>query len=302
MSRLRASLVLALSLIATLALPGCRRAAPTEGLSAAGQTGKRYPVQGKVIGINMASGEVELEAAAIPGYMDAMTMPYKLKDPAVLNELHAGDLLRATLIVTDTSSVLDQIVITGETKPVAKPTSDLQPLTPGEPVPDFALLNQSGRVVHLGQYRGRVLLVTFVYTRCPLADYCPRMSRNFAEIDKALAADPALYAKTHLLSISFDPKYDTPAVLRSYGGAYTGNYSNEKFEHWEFAAPDQKDLSKVLSFFDVAATPEQNKTVTHSLSTVAIGADGKVYKWYGSNDWTPAQIVADVKSSLGRRA
>jgi protein SCO1/2 len=264
---------------------------------------KRYPVTGKVMGINAASGEVELDAAAIPGFMDAMTMPYKLKDPAVLSELHAGDTLRATLVVTDTSDVLDEIVVTGESKPVAAPVaSDLQPLVPGEEVPNFALVNQDGHVVHLDQYRGRVLLVTFVYTRCPLADYCPRMSRNFAAVDKALAADPGVYAKTHLLSISFDPKYDTPAVLRSYGGAYTGNYTHEKFDHWEFAAPAEQDLAKVLHFFDVAATPEKDKTVTHSLSTVVVGVDGKVSKWYATNEWTPAELVADAKKALGQGA
>jgi protein SCO1/2 len=259
---------------------------------------KKYPIHGRVVGINAASGEVELDAAAIPGYMDAMAMPYKLKDPAVLSELHSGDMLRATLVVSDSSAVLDEIVITGQAKPVAKPVGELQPLVPGEQVPDFALRNQSDKLVHLAQYRGRVLLVTFVYTRCPLADYCPKMSRNFAAVDKALAADPALYAKTHLLSISFDPTYDTPAVLRSYGGAYTGNYTHETFNHWEFAAPSKADLAKVLQFFDVAATPEQDRTVTHSLSTVAIGTDGKVYKWYPSNDWTPAEIVGDVKQAL----
>jgi protein SCO1/2 len=256
------------------------------------------------MGINAASGEVELDAAAIPGFMDAMVMPYKLKDPAVLAELHAGDTLRATLIVPEQESgggsVLDEVVITGQARPVAKLATDLQPPVPGQSVPDFALLDQSGKTIHLGQYRGRVLLVTFVYTRCPLADYCPRMSRNFAEIDKALAADPKLYAKTHLLSISFDPKYDTPAVLRSYGGAYTGNYTHETFDHWEFAAPNERDLAAVLKFFDVAATPEQNRTVTHSLSTMVIAPDGKVYKWYGSNDWTPSAVVADVHQALGK--
>ena len=300
MFRLRA-LAAVVCLAASTLLPGCHSSGGVAGqsASASAETGKRYPVQGKVVGINTQSGEVELDAAAIPGFMDAMTMPYKLKDPSVLSELHPGDTLRATLIVTDTSSVLDEIVITGQAKPVAGPASDLQPLVPGELVPDFALLNQSGRVVHLAQYRGRVLLVTFVYTRCPLADYCPRMSRNFAAVDKALAADPDVYKKTHLLSISFDPKYDTPAVLRSYGGAYTGNYTNEKFEHWEFAAPSALDLGNVLNFFDVAATPEKDKTVTHSLSTVVIGADGRVYKWYPTNEWTPAEIVADAKQALG---
>ncbi len=277
-------------------LTGCR---PSGQAPAAGNAdGKSYPIEGRVIGVNTASGEVELDAKAIPGYMDAMAMPYKLKDPSVLGELHAGDTLRARLVASGGAEVLDQVVITGESKPVAAPASNLRPLTPGESVPDFALLNQSGRTIHLAQYKGRALLITFVYTRCPLADYCPRMSRNFAAVDKALAAEPPVYAKTHLLSVSFDPKYDTPPVLRSYGGAYTGNYSKETFSHWEFAAPPMQDLSKVLAFFDVAATPEKDRTVTHSLSTILVAPDGTVAKWYPSNDWTPAQIVADVRQAL----
>jgi protein SCO1/2 len=143
--------------------------------------------------------------------------------------------------------------------------------------------------------------MTFIYTRCPLADYCPRISRNFARLDQMLASSPELYAKTHLLSVSFDPAYDTPKVLRSYGGAYTGNYTNENFAHWDFAAPPQKELGKVLNFFLVGITPEKDKTVTHSLSTIVITPDGKVYKWYPDNGWTPDQLLADVKEILKQR-
>jgi protein SCO1/2 len=150
-------------------------------------------------------------------------------------------------------------------------------------------------MIHLGQFRGKILLITFIYTRCPLADYCPRMSRNFAELDRALAKDPALYAKTHLLSVSFDPKYDTPAVLKSYGGSYTGKFTQEKFEHWDFAAPPVKELPDVLKFFVLGVTPEKDKTITHSLSTLVVGPDGKVANWYGTNDWTPDQLLKDVK-------
>jgi protein SCO1/2 len=101
----------------------------------------------------------------------------------------------------------------------------------------------------LKQYHGKLLLMTFIYTRCPLSDYCPRMSRNFAEIDKALSTDPALYAKTHLLSVSFDPKNDTPKVLKSYGAAYTGRYVKETFGHWEFAAPSEAELPKTVRWW-----------------------------------------------------
>jgi protein SCO1/2 len=152
-------------------------------------------------------------------------------------------------------------------------------------------------MIHLNQFHGKILLATFIYTRCPLADYCPRMSHNFAKIDQILAKDPTLYKETHLLSISFDPVYDTPAVLRSYGGAYTGNYTKETFSHWDFAAPPEKELPKVTQFFDVGVTPGENKTLTHSLSTVIIGKDGKVVVWYPSNDWTPEDVVAAIKKA-----
>jgi protein SCO1 len=240
-----------------------------------------------------------LDAAAIPGYMDAMSMPYKLRQPNQLSELHPGDKINATLYVSDggvqnSSAVLDNIVITAQASPDYKPAADYHVPTRGDAVPNFQFLNQSDRTIDIRQFRGKVLLLTFIYTRCPLADYCPRMSHNFAQLNRVLSADPRLRAHTHLLSISFDPSYDTPKVLKSYGSAYTGNYSKETFQHWDFAAPPKKELTKVLEFFDVGATPEQNHTITHSLSTVVITPAGKVYSWYPTNDWTPQQLLGDV--------
>ena len=290
-----------LSFIAFAAIAGftgCRGGSLQENpnqVESASQDVKQYKVRGVVVSTDTAKGVVTLDAEAIPGYMDAMMMPYTLKNPGVIGELHPADTITATLFASKSSSVLDEIVIVGHAKADYKPPVAYRPLNAGDPVPDFKLLNQNGKLIHIGQFRGKVLLVTFIYTRCPLADYCPRMSRNFAKLDKALAADPGLDTKTHLLSVSFDPEYDTPAVLRSYGGSYTGNYTQEKFAHWDFAAPPRAELAKVLQFFLVGATPEKDRTITHSLSTIMIGPDGKIYKWYPTNDWTPEQLLADVK-------
>jgi len=282
-------------LAAVMALnAGCKRTAPDSASSAQPQ-GKQYPVKGKVVSTDPATGEVVLDAEAIPGFMGAMAMPYKLRTPNILSELHPGDQITATLYVTDTSDLLDQIVITGTAQPDYKPPIQYHVPAAGDAVPDFKFLNQSGKRISIGDFKGKVLLVTFIYTRCPLPEYCVRMSRNFATIDKALAADPVLYAKTHLLTLSFDPDYDTPAVLRSYGGAYTGKYTQESFAHWDFAAPSKADLESVDKFFDVGVTPEKDKTITHSLSTAVIGPDGKVFTWYPTNDWTPDQVLADIK-------
>lgn len=256
---------------------------------------KQYHVRGVVVSTDASKGSVTLDGDAIPGYMEAMIMPYQLKDPTVISELHPGDTITATLLASNDSDLLDEIDVIKQAKADYVPPVTYHPLDPGTPVPDFKLLNQSDRMIHLGQFHGKILLITFIYTRCPLADYCPRMSRNFAELDRALAKDPALYAKTHLLSVSFDPKYDTPAVLKSYGGSYTGKFTQEKFEHWDFAAPPEKELPDVLKFFVLGVTPEKDKTITHSLSTIVVGPDGKVAKWYGTNDWTPDELLKDVK-------
>lgn len=285
-----------------LVLCGCHgNPTPARNQPITDPNAKHYAVRGKIVAVDAARGEIVLDAAAIPGYMEAMTMPYKLQNPSIISELHPGDSITATLIATDNSDRLDQIVIVAQAKPDYKPSYFFNPIKPGDQVPDFQLLNQSAKQIHLNQFRGKILLMTFIYTRCPLADYCPRMSRNFAQIDKVLAADPELYKKTHLLSVSFDPEYDTPQVLRSYGSAYTGKYTNEKFEHWDFAAPDKDDLAPVLRFFGVGATPEKDKTITHSLSTILIGPDGKVFKWYPTNDWAPEQVINDVKQLISEQ-
>lgn len=291
-----AQATIAFAMLMTMA--GCHRPAGTGGQQDAGSV-KHYMMRGRVVEVDSDQKSVTISHEAIPGFMGAMTMPYQVKDPNVLTELHPGDRITATLVDEDERKFyLDNFVITAQANPDYKPAKQYHVPQAGDAVPDFALLNQSGKTIHLSQFRGKVLLITFIYTRCPLSDYCPRMSRNFAEINKALAADPKLYAQSHLLSISFDPAYDMPKVLTSYGGAYTEKYSKEKFEHWDFAAPNEKDLPAVEQWFNVGVTPGDSNSLTHSLSTLLIGRDGKVLKWYPTNDWKPADVVADVKQAV----
>jgi protein SCO1 len=284
----------------TLPMAGCHSNSPPDAAMRSGPA-KQYAMKGIVVGTDPAHGEVTVDTEAIPGFMDAMTMPYKVKDPNVLQDLHPGDRMTGVLLVADDRTLLDQIVITAQAQPDYKPQAQYHVPAPGDLVPDFRLTNQSGRQITLRQFRGKALLITFIYSRCPLSDYCPRMSRNFASIDKSLQADPALYRRTHLLSISFDPAYDSPAVLRSYGEAYTGNYTKEKFEHWDFAAPEKVDLPKLLEFFDVGATPGENHTITHSLSTAVISPDGKVAQWYPTNDWKVEDVLNELKRAGGTK-
>jgi protein SCO1/2 len=288
-----------LAVITLLAgLIGCRQNTSSPAHSTSQQ--KTFTIRGKVVATN--GTHVTLDGEDVPGFMEAMTMDYKLKDPSVASELHPGDRITAKVLADKdgdsyTNVQLDNIVVIAQARPDYKPPISYHVPTAGDPVPDFHLINQSDRTIHLDQFKGKLVLMTFIYTRCQLADFCPRMSRNFADIDHALAAEPALYNETHLLSVSFDPAYDTPKVLRSYGGAYTGNYTNEKFLHWDFAAPTEKDLPAVTQFFNVGVTPGDSKSLTHSLSTILIGKDGKIIAWYPTNDWDPKEVLAAIRKA-----
>jgi protein SCO1 len=285
----------------TMHLAGCR--AGSSG-GAAKVEPKSYHLRGKIVAVG--TGEVTVNAGAIPGLMDAMTMGYKLVDPTIASELHVGDIITAKVVVDESAQGpvnprLDNVVVVGQARPDNVPKVQYHVPVVGDAVPDFRLLNQSGKEIHLAQFRGRVLLLTFIFTRCPLADFCPRMSENFAAIDKELAKDKATYRKTHLLSVSFDPQYDTPAVLRSYGGAHTGRFTDEDFAHWDFAVPAVGDLPKVEEWFDVGVTGDSkdSASIQHSLSTVLIGKDGRVIGWWPTNDWKVPEVLAAVEKAAG---
>lgn len=294
--------LLASSVLALLVLAGCHSGQRPPSQPDSSQNFKVYHLRGKVVSTDAAKGEVTLDHEAIPGFMDAMTMPYKLKDAGILGELHPGDVITADLLVSqdpDADVLLDHIVVVAQGKPDYLPKVTYHVPAPGDVVPDFKLRNQDGRPIHIGQFNGKALVITFIYTRCPSPDFCPRVTRNFALLDKQLAANPALYAKTHLLSISFDPEHDTPARLRAYGATYIGSDTKNAFAHWDFAVPEKPVLAEMAKFFDLGMTENADSTITHTLSTTLIGPDGKVVRFYPGNEWTPEQVLADLKQSAG---
>lgn len=228
-------------------------------------------------------------------------MPYHLKNPNIISDLHPGDVITADLLVSqgdDADVELDHIVVIAEGKPDYKPTSIYHVPTPGDAVPDFKLIDQDSHSISFRQFRGKELLITFIYTRCPLPNFCPLVTRNFAAIHQDLKQDAALYKHSQLLCISFDPENDTPARLRAYGATYIGSDAKNAFEHFEFAVPSNKaEVEKLAHYFDVGLTYGPDNSITHTLSTTLIGADGKVLQFYPGNEWTVAQIVADMKKA-----
>jgi protein SCO1/2 len=260
---------------------------------------KRYPIKGIVVAVNKAEHTAGIKHEDIPGYMQSMTMDFKIKNNADLEVMKPGDQITGTLVVDDTSSWIEVTAIT-EGGPQITPTTAVpgEP-KPGDEIPDFTLTNQDGKPIRLSQYKGKALVLTFVYTRCPQPDQCTLMSNNFAAIDKQLQQAPDVYARTHLLTVSFDPEYDTAKVMRSYGASHTGRYSDETFDHWEFATGTPEEAKRIAEYFGLryfkdSSTGEDQ--VIHSLRTAVIDGHGKLVKLYRGNEWKPAEITDDLKS------
>ena len=255
---------------------------------------KRYPLQAEVISVDAPHGLMVVKHGEIAGLMPAMTMQYQVADPKQIGSLEPGDKIRAELVVSESKGRLEKITLVS--KGDGKPSTGTSQHIPekGELVPDFALTNQDGKPVHLDDYRGKTLLVTFIYTRCPLPDFCPRMNENFREIQKALREKPQSLAHVAFLSISFDPEHDTPAVLKHYAAIYRKSAPGDQGLDWQFAVPAARDLEALARFFGLVLEPEQAQIV-HSLSTTLVGPDGRVEDWYEGNDWKSADVARAIE-------
>jgi protein SCO1/2 len=265
--------------------------------SAACNRTRKYPMQGEVIAKNPVSSEITVKHGDIPGFMSAMTMPYRVKDFTVLRDIQPGDKIAAQVVVgSDPSDYwLEAVRITDQSGRVqAKVPAAPQMLMPGDRVPDVALINQDGKTIHLSDFAGKAVLVTFIYTRCPMPDFCPRLSSQFARIQDELKKKPDDYNKTHLLTISFDPKYDTPAVLRKYGLGYLSS-DGSGFSHWDFASTNPADLGRLAQAFGLQYR-EQNDQILHTMNIVLIAPNGTVAKFW-SMDWTWQELMESMEKA-----
>jgi protein SCO1/2 len=275
----------------------CNRTSPPPA-AANSSTAKRYSFKGKVMSVDKNARTANIDNEPIAGFMDPMVMPYTIKPPAALDQLQPGDTITADVVVQiDNAYWLENVKVIAHSQPAAdKPTSSIHIPSPGDQVPDFQLVNQNGRHTSLHQYRGETLLLTLIYTRCPFPDFCPRISHEFAAIDRQVRADPSRYGKTHLLSISFDPAHDTPKVLRAYGFSCAATKDPTLFTHWEFSAIPQPELQKFADYFALTYN-EDGGLITHSLSTAIISPDGKIYRWYHGADWQASDLLQDIAAA-----
>jgi protein SCO1/2 len=255
---------------------------------------KRYEMTGQVLAVQADRTELTIRHDDIPGFMPAMTMTYPVTPATLLEGRKPGELIAATLEVRETDARLVAITSRGEA-PLATNANQLAMasglLQEGDAVPDAAFLDQDDRRRSLAEWHGSITLVTFIYTRCPVPTYCPLMDQNFATIQNAVLEDPALKDRVKLISISFDPEHDTPAVLRTHARNRRANPAV-----WTFLTGDRVTIDRIAGKFGVGLMRADGSTeITHSLRTTLIGRDGRIRTIYAGNDWTPHAVLNDLR-------
>ena len=296
MFRLSALLILA----ALLALCGCDRSAetrPRDGAVAPHTTNQRvFEVKGIVLAVKPNQKSVEIKHDAVPDYMPAMTMPFDVKDTNELAGLQPGDAVSFRLIDTGTEGWIDQIrklaIPATNSIPTAAPfrrVREVEPLSVGDPLPDYHLTNQLGQPLSTAQFKGQALAITFLFTRCPFPNFCPLMANHFAEAQQKLLAMPNAPTNWQLLTVSFDPEFDKPAILKAYAARYKYDPA-----HWSFATGDLIDITALAEQVGLTFWHDETGSISHNLRTVVVDASGRLRKIFTGNQWNSDELIEEM--------
>ena len=254
-----------------------------------------FQVKGVIKEIRPERKEIEIKHEAIPDYMPAMTMPFDVKDTNELAGLQPQQPISFRLTVTDTDGWVDNIKPlgppqAGSTNSAAPPPIRVvQPLKVGDPLPEFHLTNELGQAISTRQYKGQALAITFLFTRCPFPTFCPRLANDFSETQQKMLSLTNGPANWHLLTISFDPEFDKPDILKAYALAH--NYDPA---HWTFATGDLADISAFGDLFGLAFWKDSSGSITHNMRTAVIDANGRLQHVFEGKDWTAADLSAEL--------
>jgi protein SCO1 len=270
------------------------------------RSAQRFEATGLVLRVDPEHQTLLVSHEAIPGYMEAMIMPWRVREHKELDNLRPGEMIRFTLVVTKTSSYLANIRERPYESMERDPDENRRlrmldaamqaglgspgTLGNGQPVPDFTLIDQNNNQVSLSQFRGKVVALTFIYTRCPLPDYCLRLTNNFGRLQKRFAARTG--KDLVLLSISFDPDHDQPDVLAHYANVWKANAAG-----WHFLTGPLSSVKQVCGLFGMNFWPDEG-LLTHSLHTVIIGRDGRLVANLEGNQFSAEQLGDLVETTM----
>ncbi len=270
-------------------------------IAASCTSAKTYEMRGQILGVNRDKMEILVKHEDIPGLMPAMTMPWKVQTASMLDNLGPGDLITSEIEVDNNQGVVTKITKLGTAKPdVPAPGAPAKPgvkyLMPGDAVPNQVFVDQDGRERDFSTIRaGRPMAITFIYTKCPIPTFCPAMDRQFAEA-QALIKEKGLEGRAALLSVSFDPKNDTPGVLKTHAQKLGADPQVWTFVTGEREAIDRFATNMLVTLVrGEAANPDE---IGHTLRTTIVGRDGRIAKSYSGADWTPADLVAELERQL----
>lgn len=262
-------------------------------------------VRGVVKELRPDGKTIVIDHEEIPSYMAKMTMPFKVKDTNQLANLGTNDQVHFRLNVAEFESWIDQVTKTGTAaSPLADPSRksfrlvrEVDVLKEGDALPDYPLTNHRGEAFNTAQFKGQALVITFIFTRCPLPDFCPRMSLRFAQATKQLKEMPNAPANYHLLSISFDVDHDTPLVLQNYANGVKAQHGAD-MSQWTFATGKLIDIDDLTERFGLAFARDPGAvSFNHNLRTVVIDAAGKVQKIFFGNDWKADALVTEIEKA-----
>jgi protein SCO1 len=256
--------------------------------------GRRFELHGQILAVRPERNEVVIKHEDVKGLMPGMTMPFTVKDPALLQGKQPGDLVTATLIVGEVQAHLSTLTTTGHAAPAAPappPPPDIR--QPGDMLTDAPLVDQDGASKTLSSYRGHRVAITFIYTRCPLPDFCPLMDKHFATIQKTIASTPSL-ADVRLVTATLDPAFDTPKIMRAHANRVGADLSR-----WTFLTGDPKTVSQFETQFGVYVEEDSSgsSNIIHNLRTAVIDPQGRLVKIHTGNDWTPSDLIADLEAT-----
>lgn len=255
-----------------------------------------YLLRGQVLAVDPARMDITIKHGDIEGFMPAMTMAFRVKDARLLEGRRPGDLVTATLVVSESPPYLSALAATGHaplTEPAPVPRT-MSVLEPGARVPEVPLVDESGAARSLGEWRGRALAVTFTYSRCPLPDFCPRMDRQFAAAQRVVLSESGLRDRVALLSISFDPQFDTPQVLAAHAREAGADPRVWRFLTGERAAVERLAEGFGVSIFREGAAPGD---ITHNIRTAVVKPDGTLSTILHDTDWSSATLLQALRAA-----
>jgi protein SCO1/2 len=255
---------------------------------------RRYELTGTVAEFEPSPARVVVSHDAVSGLMPPMSMPFEVS--GITPGLRVGDRIAATLAVSGTRSWLEDVKVIAASSGAQAGLPVAGHAVPGTIIPPFELRDQNDRVVRMREFSGRVLVVTFIYTRCPLPDFCPLMVRNLEAVRLRADAEGTA-SRLALLGVTLDPAFDTPAVLQAYGESVLK--TADRFDRWTLATGTPEQIEEVARFFGVTARAEGG-LVTHTLSTVVIGHDGRIMRLFPSNSWRPDELYEVVRLGIER--